>query len=1042
MYKNKFSCIVPIYNSEKTIGNCLDSIINQNYDNLEIICIDDLSQDRSVSIINEYRKKDSRIILLKNEKNIGAGYSRNVGIKHSTGDYIHFIDSDDKVFNCNCYEEVNKIININNNPNILKFRSKTYDYTTDEYIKFEYFEQNEKYTKTKVFSCLNHDDLNIVLKLNVSPWSNIIKRDFLINNQIYFNNLKCCNDRFFNIKLLICGNNIVAVDLYIIHYRINKKNSLLDIRNENFSNMIESFCEIQNLLLEKNIDNHRKDLILSTELRDILLFWDKYTTENKYIDNSWRKSFDFSTMDSVVIYLNNDFNQIFISFKLNLIFEKQIKAIIYKLFDYIGKKNTIEMISNLVDKSLWKKNQIEAMIKCLARSDLFDSCKYLDSYNDVSSQNIDPITHYVKFGLLENRKFKLKERSSRRDKVNINICPKISVVIPVYNNSIYLKECFDSVLNQTYKNIEVIIVNDGSTEAEAIRIINIYKNKDNRVNVINKDNTGYGNTMNVGINASSGDYLCIVESDDFIKNDMIEKLLNIMLQKKVDIVKSCQSEFSEIEGKKKIRYIPLTMNEYLYNKILSPIDSYEIFRMPILNQCCMFNMDFIKKNNIKFNETPGASFQDNSFHFQTFSLTKRIYFIKDSFYMHREDNPNSSINRKDKVFCTDDEFRFIKNFLCKNGIYCKFKELFTLRKFRSFIFTLSRISQDFKYIYKQYLKKDILRSIKNNELDVKMFDERELNTLADIINSKNIYYKTENIINSKFVKISIIMPIYNSEKHLNEALDSALSQTLKDIEIICINDGSHDSSRDILTKYFKHDKRIRIIDKINSGAANSRNLGLKFARGKFVSFLDSDDLYAKETTLEMLYEMANENKVSISGGCIYSYPEKIYSNKSNFGCKKNGIHFYNEIQFDYGFQAYIYEKLLLERFSIGFPDLQRYEDPCFYVRSMFYSEKFYYVNENVYNYRWVNKELSQLAIKDTIIGISDILKFSKIKNLTKLYLLSLERLYFDYYDRIKSKLNHEIIELLKNIDINFIYKYCDISKFNKIKDRSISILSV
>jgi len=112
------------------------------------------------------------------------------------------------------------------------------------------------------------------------------------------------------------------------------------------------------------------------------------------------------------------------------------------------------------------------------------------------------------------------------------------------------------------------------------------------------------------------------------------------------------------------------------------------------------------------------------------------------------------------------------------------------------------------------------------------------------------------------VKISVIMPIYNSEKYLKEAIDSVLNQSFKDFELICINDGSTDNSPEILENYRKKDKRIKIINQKNQGLSAARNKGLKNSEGEFIFFIDSDDYIAKNT-LKKLYQNARINDSDI-----------------------------------------------------------------------------------------------------------------------------------------------------------------------------------
>ena len=110
--------------------------------------------------------------------------------------------------------------------------------------------------------------------------------------------------------------------------------------------------------------------------------------------------------------------------------------------------------------------------------------------------------------------------------------PKISILVPIYNVEKYLRECLDSILNQTLKDIEIICINDGSTDS-SLEILNEYSSKDSRVKIINKANSGYGASMNKGLEAASGEYIGIVESDDFIKTTMFEDLYNIAEKKDI-----------------------------------------------------------------------------------------------------------------------------------------------------------------------------------------------------------------------------------------------------------------------------------------------------------------------------------------------------------------------------------------------------------------------------------------------------------------------------------------------------------------------------
>lgn len=128
-------------------------------------------------------------------------------------------------------------------------------------------------------------------------------------------------------------------------------------------------------------------------------------------------------------------------------------------------------------------------------------------------------------------------------------------------------------------------------------------------------------------------------------------------------------------------------------------------------------------------------------------------------------------------------------------------------------------------------------------------------------------------IENKNILISVIIPIYNAELYLQKCLDSVVNQTLKDIEVICVDDGSTDNSVDIIKKYMMSDSRIKLFQQSNKGAGAARNYGLKYAIGKYVHFLDSDD-WLDLSAYEKTHNVIEETKSDI---CIFLYTR--YDNK-------------------------------------------------------------------------------------------------------------------------------------------------------------------
>ena len=212
--------------------------------------------------------------------------------------------------------------------------------------------------------------------------------------------------------------------------------------------------------------------------------------------------------------------------------------------------------------------------------------------------------------------------------------------------------------------------------------------------------------------------------------------------------------------------------------------------------------------------------------------------------------------------------------------------------------------------------------------------------------------------------ISVIMPVFNAGKHLAESLDSVLAQTLEGIEIICVDDGSSDDSPAILARYAELHGNIRVFKQPNKGAGLARNLALDNARGKYVAFLDSDDLYPDPGALKFLYDLAESSGSAVAGGYEQLFVDGDSPGKSE-RCTNNwlernryprlGSIDFKEYQSPLGYQRYIFKRELLDANGIRFKDLYPYEDPPFCARALHCAGKLCVSDRTVYKYRRENQ---------------------------------------------------------------------------------------
>lgn len=291
------------------------------------------------------------------------------------------------------------------------------------------------------------------------------------------------------------------------------------------------------------------------------------------------------------------------------------------------------------------------------------------------------------------------------------------------------------------------------------------------------------------------------------------------------------------------------------------------------------------------------------------------------------------------------------------------------------------------------------------------------------------------------IKLSIVIPVFNMEKYLEQCLDSVVAQTITNKEIICINDGSTDKSLNILKKYADKFKYIKIIDQKNSGVSKSRNLGIDLSKGEYVSFIDPDDWYPTSDILDYLYQKAKLEEVSICGGSFSSFyfgnVKDMYEGVSGgyTFCHDGRIKF-KDYQWDYGYHRFIYKLEMLRKNKVYFPEYERYQDPPFLVNAMLIAKEFYGVKKIAYRYRIGHKEIKWTTSKtrDLLMGLIDNLIISKEYGLSKLHFNTVMRINNEFLEPIVNQLICNEIEILE-----LVLKVSDIVDLGLLKKESLLI---
>ena len=607
MKTEKISIIVSAYNTEKYIGKCIESILNQTYSNIELIIVNDASTDNTLNIIKKYQKKDSRINLINNIENKGLSYSRNIALKQSSGDYVGYIDSDD-------------------------------------YIESNYYKsllESLKKDNDDISIC----DINLVYEntnnINrVKCGSKESRLDF-INNGLA---ASVCNKLFKRnvIETYIFSEGKVNEDLAVT-LPLLMKNKL--VYNEEVTyNYVQRNDSIQN----SEITEKRFDIFDGVSLTIERIGNDK---KNKmYID-----SIVFQQIILLLIYVIPKEKKFFKRIK----WLRQYSKLSYK-YDIKNNSNLKDFLNNQpkLTKYYYK---ILILLNCYKMNFLASVViNLLDFYKKYFKKNI--IKNDITIDLLI--KYAIKQKNMKDQSV------KISVVVPNYNYERFLLERLYSIISQTYKISEIIILDDCSKDDSKTLIDNIVNKLNKYINIkaiYNDKNSGSAfKQWKKGFDMASGDYVWIAEADDYCNKKLLKNLVNPILQDNDIIISYADTAFINAEGriivKSIIPEIDIMKTGHWNNNYI--IDGAEEYNNYSFLNCTIANVSscIIKKDNYdKEFELSGKLKQagDWLLYVNIMHKGKIAYTNKPlNYYRLHGDNVSSTFNYEKHL----EEIKFIHNY--------------------------------------------------------------------------------------------------------------------------------------------------------------------------------------------------------------------------------------------------------------------------------------------------------------------------------------------------------------------------------------------
>ncbi|MGN1166530.1 MAG: glycosyltransferase family 2 protein [Lachnospiraceae bacterium] len=557
----ELSAIIPVYNGEKYLEEALNSLINQTFEAFEIICVDDGSTDKSLEILEKFKREDVRVKILR-QNHQGAGAARNLGLLNARGTYIVFLDADD-FFDKNMFE---KIVAKGNKTqaDVIVFGAKRYDNRTGQVTNAPWYLRKGLLPEKEVFS--RKDAEGRVLEITMPhPWTKAFRREYILKENLRFQNLPNSNDAYFVLVALAAAERVTAIKEDFVFYRVFREGSLQNKKCNHPLCFLEAYEAVFDELNKREIYSEVERGFCNTVLSGCTYNLDTVNDE----EARW----------------------------------EIIQALCSQRFSRMGLLDFPEDFYNVIAN----RDQIAGLPYAL------EVRRQLDVRLSYAPEEL------IKAG---------------------NYCgeKKVTVIIPIYNTEQYLAECIESILGQTLKELEVICIDDGSTD-KSLEVLDNYAKTDDRVIIYQQKNCGLSMVRNRGLSHAAGEYIYFMDSDDILRQDALENLYNRSKEEKLDVLYFDAITMYENED---IKENHLEFDNYYVRKGEYPVNctGSEMFvRMREAGEYRVnmgiqfFRRGFLEEEDLKFQ--PGIIHEDNDFTFRAMLLAERVGYISETYFNRR-----------------------------------------------------------------------------------------------------------------------------------------------------------------------------------------------------------------------------------------------------------------------------------------------------------------------------------------------------------------------------------------------------------------------
>lgn len=766
----KVSVVIPVYNAAPFLCRCLDSMIRQSLQDLEIICVDDGSTDNSIDILRKYEIRDSRIKVITLSANDGVSMARNVGIDSATGKYIAFADGDDYVDDC-FYEKLYKKAT-ECDADVVKGNIKLVDLRTGS---ITISNVNEKIRGNKIYFTVNFT-------------SAIFKRDFLNSHALRF--IPRClygEDRLFAASCAVSANDVATIDDVFYYYYRGNSNSA----DTNFLSKEKVFSYISGIKL----------LLGDTRLN--------------------------LTGSSVIAHIYATF--LLEMLRLYRISEYECKDVLLNVFFEFCAKLPSDCRDDFFDA--FKQTESGAL-SYVVNADICGLHKYLS----------DDMTKYSIFLFEQNCLRDKKESEAPR-------ASKIPVFLSSDNNfAPFVATTIASICSHTTAFVHFYMLDGGVTSEDKVKIVSLK-------NVFNNFDIEF---IEIDTNRIFKDFVSLPAITLATYNRLLIPKIKPDLKKVIYL---------------DVDIIALGDIESLYNESL---DGYSLAAVP--EDCYSTASTKAVKDLMELSE-------------------EHKYFNAGVLLIDCE--KWNSLDISDNLFCIADEYKnritWQDQDILNKGFECNYKILDS--KYNVMTETVRKrpvqkdsVIRHFSTVWKPWNHNGVYGTAAVANFNDFWQFAAKTPFFLDLLKQSEIGKKKTQYINKVLVAqdacdalrgsicrssavkkrkaagtslVSVIIPVYKTERYLRKCLDSILAQNYSALEVICINDCSPDNSAQILAEYEQKDPRVSTLHhKVNSGLGSARNSGLAVAKGEYVYFIDSDDYVDVDYIDSMIFAM-EESKAEV-----------------------------------------------------------------------------------------------------------------------------------------------------------------------------------